>query len=307
MLDIKTDNNHAFLLKSSSIASVCVASFLLVIKIIAFEMTDALSILAGLLDSLLDIIASVINVFAIRYALNPADDDHRYGHGKAEALAGLVQATLIATSATLLVIESIKRLFETATISHSNVGIVVTLISIILTAFLVMYQSYVIKKTGSLAIKADMLHYKTDFFLNAAILCSLLITVFFGIVKIDSILAIGIALLILWGVKDIFTQSVNQILDRELPEKERHQLYLLATSHPKVQEIHDLRTRTSGNGVFMQFHMELPPETLLLDAHHIAEEVEFYIQKNYKQNIEVFIHIDPLGHPRENPEMMTIH
>jgi ferrous-iron efflux pump FieF len=302
MLDIKTDNNHAFLLKSSSIASVCVASFLLVIKIIAFEMTDALSILAGLLDSLLDIIASLINVFAIRYALNPADHDHRYGHGKAEALAGLVQATLIATSATLLVIESIKRLFETSTISHSNVGIVVTLISIILTAFLVMYQSYVIKKTGSLAIKADMLHYKTDFFLNGAILVSLLITVFFGIVKIDSILAIGIALLILWGVKGIFTQSVNQILDRELPEKERHQLYVLATSHPKVKEIHDLRTRTSGNGVFMQFHMELPPETLLLDAHHISEEVETYIHKNYKQNIEVFIHIDPLGHPRENPE-----
>jgi ferrous-iron efflux pump FieF len=120
-------------------------------------------------------------------------------------------------------------------------------------------------------------------------------------------LAIGIALLILYGVKDIFMQSIHQILDRELPEAERNKLYLLAISHPKVQEIHDLRTRTSGNGVFMQFHMELPPETLLLEAHHISEEVEAYIHKNYNQNIEVFIHIDPLGHPRENPETFTVH
>ena len=300
-------NNHAFLMKSASIASIFVAGFLLIIKMIAFNMTDALSILAGLLDSLLDIIASVINFFAVRYALNPADDDHRYGHGKAEALAGLGQATLITTSAILLIFESAMRLFEPKAIDNTNIGILVTVISIFATACLVAYQSYVVKKTKSLAIKSDMLHYKTDFYLNTTILISLLITVFFNIVQIDSILAIGIAFLILWGVKDILIQSVNQILDKELPEEERKKLYLLAISHPDVKEIHDLRTRMSGNSVFMQFHMELPPETLLLEAHRISDEVEDYIHKNYTHTIEVFIHIDPLGHPRENHENFTLH
>jgi ferrous-iron efflux pump FieF len=115
-------------------------------------------------------------------------------------------------------------------------------------------------------------------------------------------MSIGIGLLILWGVKNIFTQSINQILDHELPDEERKKLYQLAISHPKVQALHDLRTRTSGNGVFLQFHIELPPETLLLDAHNIAEEVEEYIIQNYKTPIEIFIHLDPYGHPRENPE-----
>ena len=233
-----------------------------------------------------------------------ADADRGVGE---EALAGLGQATLITASAVLLVFESIIRLFEPKTIANTNIGLWITALSIILTAILVLYQSYVVKKTRSLAIKSDMLHYKTDFILNTAIFVSLLITALGGIVQIDSILAIGIALLILWGVKDILIQSVNQILDKELPEEERKKLYLLAIAHPDVKEIHDLRTRMSGNSVFMQFHMELPPETVLLEAHRISDEVETYIHKNYNYPIEVFIHIDPLGHPRENPETFTIH
>jgi ferrous-iron efflux pump FieF len=126
-------------------------------------------------------------------------------------------------------------------------------------------------------------------------------------VHIDAILAVIIGGLILWGVKEILMQSVNQILDKELPEEERKKLYLLATSHPQVHEIHDIRTRMSGNNVFLQFHMELPPETLLIDAHHISEEVENYIHKNYPYKIEVFIHLDPHGHPRENPEKFSCH
>jgi ferrous-iron efflux pump FieF len=305
MFNTQCNNNDAFLMKSASIASVVVASFLLIIKIIAFNMTDALSILAGLLDSLLDIVASVINFFAVRYALNPADDDHRYGHGKAEALAGLGQATLITTSVILLTLESISRIFAPKTITSVGIGLWVTIISIIFTLGLVMYQSYVVKKTKSLAIASDMLHYKTDFFLNITIFASLIITYFINFVQIDAILAIGIGIFILWGVKEILMQSVNQILDKELPDEERKKLYLLAVSHPKVHEIHDIRTRMSGNNVFLQFHMELPPQTLLLDAHHISEEVEAYIRKNYPYTIEVFIHIDPHGHPRENPVIFS--
>lgn len=299
--------NHAHLMKSASFASIIVALFLMIIKVIAFGMTDALSILASLLDSFLDIISSIINFFAVRYALNPADDEHRYGHGKAEALAGLGQASLITISVLLLIFESVMRLIEPHSVKHIDIGISVTIISIIFTAMLVGYQSYVVKKTKSLAIKADMMHYKTDFYLNGAILVSLVVTYFTGILQLDSILAIGISLLVLWGVKDIVMQSINQILDRELPDDERKKLYMLAVSHPKVKEIHDLRTRTSGNGVFMQFHIELPPETLLLEAHQISDEVEAHIHKSYPHNIEVFIHIDPLGHPRENPVNFTIH
>ncbi|MFT6263660.1 MAG: ferrous-iron efflux pump FieF, partial [Dasania sp.] len=194
----KSVENRSFLLKSASIASIMVAGFLLIIKIFAFEATGALSILAGLMDSLLDIAASVVNFFAVRYALNPADHEHRFGHGKAEALAGLMQATLITTSVVLLMIESGARLMQPQAIENTDIGVIVTLISLVMTGGLVWYQSYVIKKTGSLAIKADMLHYKTDFWLNGAILISLLVTLFSGILQIDSILSIGIALLILW-------------------------------------------------------------------------------------------------------------
>lgn len=305
MNDAKPHNNHAFLMKSASIASVAVAGFLLIIKIIAFGITDSVSILAGLLDSLLDIVASVINFFAVRYALNPADDDHRYGHGKAEALAGLGQATLITTSVILLIFESLSRVFNPHTLSNTAVGVGVTIISIVLTLILVAYQSYVVKQTKSLAIHSDMLHYKTDFLLNIAIFTSLIIVYFVNFPQIDALLAIAIGGLILWGVKEILMQSLNQILDKELPDEERKKLYVLATSHPKVHEIHDIRTRMSGNNVFLQFHMELPPETLLIDAHNIAEEVEAYIHKNYPYKIEVFIHLDPHGHPRENPEKFS--
>lgn len=296
---------NAVLLKTTSIISVLVAGFLFLIKVYAFEITGALSILAGLMDSFLDIAASLVNFFALRYALYPADKEHRFGHGKAEALAGLMQATLITTSVILLTIESVMRIINPLPIVESNIGILVTVISIIFTGGLVLFQNYVVKKTGSLAIKADSLHYKSDFLLNAVILISLVLTTYFNVYQIDSVFSIIIAIVILWGVKGIVTQSINQILDREIPDEERHKLYQLAVSHSKVHEIHDLRTRMSGNGVFMQFHMELPPETLLLEAHNISEEVEDYIKKNYNAPIEVFIHVDPLGHPRENPENFT--
>ena len=294
--------NHSFLIKSASIFSIIISFTLLVIKFFAFDITSALSILAGLVDSLLDIVASVVNYFSVRYALNPADDDHRFGHGKAEALAGLSQSTLIATSVVLLITESVQRIWQPHDINQPDIGIIVSLISILLTAILVAYQNYVVKKTSSLAIKADMLQYKSDFLLNISIMVSLFITSLTGYVQVDTILAICISFMILWGVKQIFTQSVDQILDKELPEIERKKIYYLATAHPKVHEIHDLRTRSSGHGIFVQFHMELPPETLLLDAHHISDEVEANIIKGYGKKIEVFIHIDPLGHPRENPE-----
>lgn len=300
-------NNRAFLVKSASIASIITAGILLIVKISAFEITGALAILATLIDSVLDIAASVINFFAVRYALNPADHEHRFGHGKAEALAGLSQATLITTSVILLLIESSSRFLNPIPIQKTEIGIIVTVLSILLTAILVLYQSYVIKKTSSLAIKADQLHYKTDFLLNGAVLLSLFITYISDIPQIDSVLAIIISIFILWGVKGIFTQSIDQILDHELPDEERKKIFKLATSHPKVHEIHDLRTRTSGGAVFIQFHMELPPEMLLLDVHRICEEVETYITKNCDYEIEVFIHPDPLGHPRENPESFTAH
>lgn len=300
-------DSRSFLLKSASIASIITAGLLLIIKVIAFDITGALAILATLIDSVLDIAASVINYFAVRYALNPADKEHRFGHGKAEALAGLSQATLIMTSVALLIIESISRFFDPTPIENTETGIIVTLASIALTAVLVMYQSYVIKRTDSLAIKADRLHYKSDFLLNGAVVVSLGLTYILGLDQVDSVLAIVIGLIVLWGVKEIYTQSINQILDRELPDEERAKLYKLAISHPKVHEIHDLRTRTSGGSVFLQFHMELPPEMLLHDVHRICEEVETYIHKNCDYDIEVFIHPDPLGHPRENHEKFTIH
>ena len=302
--DVRQKNR--FLMTAAGYASLVVATILLIVKLYALWKTSSMAILAGLLDSLLDMAASFINLLAIKFALTPADDDHRFGHGKAEALAGLAQSTLIATSAILLLTENVGRLFNPVLITEVDLGIGVTLFTIFLTFALMAFQQYVIYQTNSLAVKADYAHYKNDVYLNLGVLCALIITAYTPYHQADPIIAMIVAIIILWGIKSILTQSLDQIMDKEFSEEKREQIFRLATSHDSVGDIHDLRTRMSGGTSFIQFHLELPPETKLFEAHRIADEVEEAIKKEFPI-AEVFIHLDPEGYPRENPLPYTVH
>lgn len=289
-----------------SIASMSVAMGLLLLKIYAVFMGHSMAMLAGLTDSALDVVASFINFLAIRWAISPADEEHRFGHGKAEALAGLAQSTLIATSGILLLIENVTHLMNPKPISHFELSSTVTIISLIFTLILVQFQKYVIQKTDNLAIKADMLHYQSDVYLNLGILASLGASFWWQNPYIDSVVAIGISLMILYGVKEIMMQSIDQIMDKEFPEIERKLIHKLATSHHAVTNIHDLRTRMSGSGAFIQFHLEMPSDILLRNAHEISEEVEQCILQEFP-HAEILIHLDPHDEIPENPLPYRVH
>ncbi|MEM6603864.1 MAG: cation diffusion facilitator family transporter [Pseudomonadota bacterium] len=301
----QTEYNNK-LVKIAGRASICVAIFLVILKFYALWETNSIAILSGLMDSLLDFVASAINFFAIKWAITPADEDHRFGHGKSEALAGLAQCILIATSAILLMVESVYRFYTPEPITHFDLGIGVTCFTIIVTLCLIIFQNYVIRRTSNLAIKADAMHYKNDIFLNAGILIALIATYYTDILHIDAIISFCVACIIIWGIRDIMKQSFDQIMDKEFSDEKREKIFRLAVSHDAVKDIHDLRTRTSGSGSFIQFHLELPPETRLYEAHKISDEVEKLILQGFPE-AEIFIHLDPEGHPKENPLPYTIH
>ena len=291
----------ARMMRRATHASVGVAIVLIAIKIAAWIATGSVAMLTTLADSVLDLVASVVNLFAVRHALEPADEEHRFGHGKAEALAGLGQAILIAGSALFLLFEGIERLISPAPVAQSGFGIGVIAISIALTLLLVTYQRHVARATGSLAISADSVHYQSDLMMNLGVILSLILAGQLGMPLADPLIAIVIALFIGYSAWEIVSQSYDQLMDRELSDEERDEIRRVAEAHPEVHEIHDLRTRASGAGKFIQFHLELDPEMRLLDAHRISDEVEARVMAAFP-DAEVFIHQDPAGH-EDNPAL----
>lgn len=278
----------------AAIASVTVASILIIAKAGAYVATDAVSLLSSLIDSLLDLAASLVNLFAIRQAAQPADREHRFGHGKAEAIAGLVQSAFVAGSALLLLFEAGHRFFVPVAINNSLVGIGVMVLSIVLTLALVLFQGSVIRRTGSVAIGADALHYRTDLLTNISVIIALLLASEFGLPMADPLFALGIAVYILWGAWEIFGNSLNMLMDRELPEADRQKIRELVVSHPKVINMHDLRTRSAGSQTFIQLHLELDGGLTLRQAHDVADQVMERIERSYP-DAEVLIHEDPHG------------
>ncbi len=281
------------LLRLATRASVTTAVILIIAKLIAYWQTDSVSILASLVDSLMDAAASIINLFAVAYALAPPDEEHRYGHGKAESLAGMAQATFIAGSGLFLIVEAIQRLINPQPIEAFNIGMGVMIFSIIATLILLSIQRHVIAKTNSTAIRADALHYKTDLFTNAAIVAALILSQF-GWLGIDPLFALAIAAYILYSSWEIGSEAVHDLLDRELPEEKRQQIIEIAKNHPDVRGIHDLRTRLSGRTEFIQMHIELDDELPLIEAHEIADQVEDEIIKAMP-TADVVIHLDPVS------------
>ena len=268
---------------------------LIIAKLAAWLATGSVSVLASLVDSLMDALASLVNLFAVRFSLQPADAEHRYGHGKAESLAGLGQSTFIAGSAVFLVLQSIDRLIHPKPLTELAVGMAVMLFAIFLTLILVIFQRYVVRKTGSTAIKADSLHYLTDLVTNASILVALVLGAL-GWPGLDPWFALGIAAYILYSAWQIGREAIELLLDRELPDDVRERIVALAHAPPLVRGVHDLRTRQSGHTYFVQLHLELDDDLPLREAHAVADEVERSIRETFA-GAEVIVHQDPVARP----------
>ncbi|MBH64264.1 MAG: divalent metal cation transporter FieF [Alphaproteobacteria bacterium] len=281
-------------MRRASYAAVFVASVLVVAKTVAWLMTDSIAMLSSLVDSLLDVVASGVNLIAIRHALVPADAEHRFGHGKAEPLAGLGQAVFIGGSAVFLLFEALNRLIHPQPVHDEMIGVSVMLVSIVLTLMLVSYQRYVIRKSGSVAVAADSVHYKADLLVNVGVIAGLLATMTLGWPIVDPLVAICVAGYISYCAWEIFQTSYKMLMDHELPEEDRQRIKDIVHAHPEVRSMHDLRTRSSGLNTFIQLHLEMDGNMTLLEAHHIADEIELQVQEAFP-DAEVMIHQDPEG------------
>jgi ferrous-iron efflux pump FieF len=284
----------AGLVRLASYASVATALVLVLAKIVAYLMTDSVSLLSTLLDSLLDVAASLLNLVAVRHALTPADHEHRFGHGKAEPLAGLGQAAFISGSAVFLLFEAGQRLVTPHPIENTAVGVAVMVLSIVATIALVIFQRHVISRTGSVAIRADSLHYFGDLLVNGSVIVALLLAAATGWSRIDAVFGILIALYIVHTAWQIARASFDMLMDRELPDDDRRKIREVVAAQPGVLALHDLRTRAAGPNVFIQLHLEMDGRMSLYDAHAVADAVEKAVMQAYP-GAEVIIHQDPAG------------
>ena len=274
-------------MRRATTAAVSVAVLLIGLKLAAWLVTDSVSLLSSLADSLMDALASLVNLFAVRHALQPADSEHRFGHGKAEPLAGLGQAAFICASGFYLIAEAVGRLIEPQPIERGSVGLGVMVLSIIVTAALVLYQRSVVRRTDSLAIRADSLHYATDILVNAGVIVSLLLVMFVDWQAADPIVALIIAVFIIYSAVQIARQSLNHLMDRA-------RIVEIALGHPQVIECHDLKTRAAGLNSFIQLHISMDGSLTLDQAHEISDTVELDLLAAFP-NAEVIIHADPEG------------
>lgn len=283
---------HARLMRQATSAALATALLLALAKAVAWWLSGSVSLLAGLTDSLLDGAASLLNLIAVHYALRPADEDHRYGHGKAEALAGLAQALFIGASSVLVTLQAIERLQHPQPLGAQALGIAVMLLSLGMTIALLLFQRHVIRITGSTAIRADSLHYRSDLLLNSGILLALVLAGL-GWQRLDPLFGLGIAAYILWSAISIVREAVAVLMDEALPADVNERMQALACAVPGVLGAHDLRTRISGTRWFVQLHLELPGELSLSEAHRRCEAVEQAIHAAYPR-AEVLVHADPI-------------
>lgn len=290
------NQTYGRLVSRAAIAATAMASALLLIKIFAWWYTGSVSILAALVDSLVDIAASLTNLLVVRYSLQPADDEHTFGHGKAESLAALAQSMFISGSA--LFLTSIQNLIKPTPMNDPGVGIGVTVIALICTIILVTFQRWVVRKTQSQAVRADMLHYQSDVMMNGAILIALGLS-WYGWHRADALFALGIGIYILYSALRMGYEAVQSLLDRALPDAERQEIIDIVTSWPGVSGAHDLRTRQSGPTRFIQIHLEMEDNLPLVQAHFVADQVEQAILQRFPGS-DVIIHQDPCSVvPRE--------
>ncbi|MTD38182.1 CDF family cation-efflux transporter FieF [Erwinia sp. CPCC 100877] len=285
------NQQYGRLVSRVAVAATAMASLLLLIKIFAWWYTGSVSILAALVDSLVDIGASLTNLLVVRYSLQPADEEHTFGHGKAESLAALAQSMFICGSALFLVLTGIQHLAQPEPMNQPLVGIIVTVVALVSTLVLVTFQRWVVRRTGSQAVRADMLHYQSDVMMNGAILVALGLS-WFGWHRADSLFALGIGIYILYSALRMGYEAVQSLLDRALPEEELQAIEEIVHGCTGIRGAHDFRTRQSGPTRFIQLHLEMDDHLPLVEAHRLAERVEQAILQRFPGS-DVIIHQDP--------------
>ena len=285
----------------AALSSVAMACFLLLLKGYAAWATGSVAMLGSLADTGLDLLASLVTLYGVKLASEPADHDHRFGHGKAEALAALFQVALITASAVGIAWRAILAFGDTTPTQGADFGIGVSLVAILATIVLLAYQRRIIRQTGSVAILADNVHYQSDVLLNGSVILALVLDQYVGIRGADPVMGIIIALWLAWGAFQASSNAIDQLMDKEWPETERARFIEVAARQPGIKGIHDFRTRRSGSHDFAQFHMEVGRDLTIYAAHDIVEGVERALRRAYPK-VEVLIHLDPEGHvDTDNP------
>lgn len=285
---------HGSLTTRAAIASVATATFLMVIKGYAAWHTGSVAMLGSLADTGLDLVASLVTLFGVRLAAQPADHDHRFGHGKAESLVALFQVAVIAVSAFAIFGRALDRLVTRQVTADAEIGIGASVIAIIVTIALLAYQRFVIAKTGSIAIGADHVHYQSDVLLNVAVIGALVLDQYLGITGADPVFGMAIAAWLLWGAWRASSSAIDQLMDKEWPPEKRRRFVEVACRHPELKGLHDLRTRTSGATDFVQFHIWMDPAMTIADAHIVTDRIEHSLAREFP-GTEILIHIDPEG------------
>lgn len=286
------------LMKLATYASVSVAIVLVLVKTTTWWRSDSVAMLGSLTDSGLDFAASLITLLAVRTAITPADEAHRFGHGKAEALSGLFQAALMATAAMFLTLNSLGRLWGPTYVDATDTMIGVSVFAIALSLVLVKFQAYVIKKTGSIAVAGDHLHYKGDILLNLAVVAAALFAMN-DMFLADGFIGLAIGAYILWSAFGVARPATDMLMDREFPVEERELIFNTVMESPGVLGLHDLRTRASGRDKFIQMHIEVNGDLTVRKAHFIADEVEATLGEMFPE-AEILIHVDPLSEASDN-------
>jgi ferrous-iron efflux pump FieF len=294
----ETSQSRAALTRSAALASIAMALFLAVLKSWAVWRTGSTAMLGSLADTALDLVASLATLVGVWVAAQPADESHRFGHGKAEALAAMFQVILIVLSAGAIAFRAMLRLVEGGRVEAADQGIAVSAIAIAATLALLAWQRHVIAHTGSIAIRTDNLHYKSDLVLNLAVIAALALDQYLGLTRADPLFGLAIAGWLLWGAWRASIEAVDHLMDREWPEEKRLRFIEAAARHPELHRLHDLRTRTSGDRDFVQFHVDMPARMTVGDAHEVIERVEEDLCRRFP-NMDLLIHIDPAGHVDE--------
>ena len=286
--------SHGSLTRSAAYASITTALFLVGLKLWASWRTGSTAMLGSLADTSLDLVASLATLIGVWIAAQPADDNHRFGHGKAEALAAIFQVMIITLSAGGIALRAITRLIEGGETAAAEEGIAVSVIAIVATLALLAWQRHVIRQTKSVAIKTDHLHYQSDLLLNAAVIAALVLDQYLGWSAADPLFGLGIAAWLAWGAWRSGGEALDHLMDHEWPDERKEEFLEVLARHPDIRGVHDLRTRTSGADDFVQFHMAVDPHLTIVEVHDLMDEVEARLSREFP-GVEVLIHPDPKG------------
>ena len=289
-----TPEERARLTARAAMASIAMEIILIALKTYAAYETGSMAMLGSLADSGLDLVASLVVLLGVRIAAVPADHDHRFGHGKAEALAALSQVALITVSAAFIGFRAVQRLLQGAQTSRAELGIGVSIVAIVLTIALITYQRHVVRRTGSLAIGTDRLHYSSDLLLNGSVILALALDQFTGLAGADAVFGVLIALWLLWGAWSASSHALDQLMDKEWPDERRTRFLAAAKEYPELAGLHDFRTRSSGTHYFAQFHVWVPADWTVREAHDRLDHAEQQLRERFPDT-EILIHVDPEG------------